>query len=127
MRLDLCRTHHERVGGKVTRFYQGLPGTGYGIGLGSRVKGERPARDDFITGRRVRGERGARDRVGGPSSPHEGPAVWPTGAMPQVRRAGRSYQLTPSPVCVMGRSAGRTPPRESRCSKRLSGEQGSTP
>ena len=57
MRLDLCRTHHERVGGKVTRFYQDLPGTGYGIGLGSRVKGERPDRDDFITGRRVRGTR----------------------------------------------------------------------
>ena len=61
------------------------------------------------------------------SSPPRGePAARASEAVPKVCGAGRRDQLTPSPVFVVGRSAGRTSPRESRPSRRLSGEQGST-
>ena len=61
------------------------------------------------------------------SPPREEPAARQSEAAPQRRGTGRSDQLTPRSAFVSGRSAGRTPPRESRPSRRLSGEQGSTP
>ena len=82
----------------------------------------------------MRGERGAKDRLGAPlvgrrgvSSPsREEPAARPSEAVSQVCGAGRSAQFAPNPVFVAGRNAGRTPSIESRSSRRLSGEQGST-
>ena len=124
MRIDLVPNAGRKCLGECNESCQSLSRTRYG-GRGVRPGELRREASDrtakvIAEPTRVEGERGEY------SPPRGESASRPAEAVRQMCRAGRSDRRTPTQAYVVGRGAVCTPPKQSRRSKRRSGEQCST-